>query len=373
MKTTTAIALAAGLMATPAGAAPFTLSDGQLGDIAAAGLRFTVTNRVSDQVGVAPLTDPLLVNPWGLSAAGPAFPLWVANNGTDTSTLYDQTTFAKNPLGVSVPGGPTGTTFVTAPNTSTFPVTNGTATNSTVFAFANQAGQILGWSPLVDPANALVTVDNSARGDIYTGLTLGGSGASARLFAADFGNGLVRVFDSSYAELPSFTDPGLPSGYGPFNVQVLNGQVYVAFAKIGEPGEEAAGQGLGFVSVFDTNGTLVRRLVQHGQLNAPWGLTIAPESFGKFAGALLVGNFGDGKINAYDATTGNFIGHVRDDQNKVEIDGLWALRTGPNGTVIFSAGPDEETHGLLGTITSAASAAAWGAEEHATMAEIRGH
>jgi len=369
MKTATALAVAAGLMATSAFATPYPLTDNQLQRVAA-GIRFDITPKVSDLPGVAPVTDPLLVNPWGLSALSPAFPLWVANNGSNTSTLYDQTTFAKIPLNVSVPGQPTGTTGVNQ-GAGNFLVPN--STEPSLFAFANQAGQILTWAINVNPTTSFVTVNNSARGDSYTGLTLAGSGASAKLYAADFAHGLVRVYDNTYTELPSFTDPGLPKSYGPFNVQALNGKIYVAFAKIGPDGDEVAGQGKGFVSVFDTSGNLITRLVRHGQLDAPWGLTIAPDNFGKFAGALLVGNFGNGHINAYDPQTGQFLGALRDDPKKVAIDGLWALRNGPNGTVIFTAGTEDETHGLLGTITPSSSAAHWGAQEHATMAEMGRH
>jgi uncharacterized protein (TIGR03118 family) len=369
MKTATALAVAAGLMATSAVATPFPLTDSQLQKVAA-GIRFDITPQVSDLPGVAPVTDPLLVNPWGLSALSPVAPLWVANNGTDSSTLYNQATFAKIALNVSVPGLPTGTTAVNQ-GAGNFVVPNSTAPS--LFAFANQTGQILTWALSVNPTTAFVTVDRSARGDSYTGLTLAGAGPAAKLYAADFVHGVVRVFNNTYTELPSFTDPGLPTGYGPFNVQELNGLIYVAFAKVGPTGDEVAGQGRGFVSVFDTSGNLVNRLVQHGQLDAPWGLTIAPPNFGEFANALLVGNFGNGQINAYDPVTGKYLGALRDDPKKLSIDGLWALRSGPNGTVIFSAGIDDETHGLVGTITPASASAAWGAQERATRAEMGPH
>ena len=360
--------VAAGMLASPALSAPIPLTDAQL-DAVAAGLRFTVTNQVADLSGVAPVTDPLLVNPWGLSQA-PGSPLWVANNGTDTSTLYDKDTFAKVALTVSVPGAPTGTTFVGI--TGAFNITSGANTGRTLFAFATEGGQIEGWNPAVDATHAVVAVDESASGAVFKGLTLGMSGTSPRLYATDFAHGVVSIYDAGFNKVGSFTDPNLPPNYAPFNVQNLNGQLYVTFAKR-EPGatDETAGQGLGFVDVFNTDGHLVRRLAQHGQLNAPWGLAIAPATFGKFAGALLVGNFGDGRINAYDPTTGNYIGVLRDDQNRVEIDGLWALRTGPNGTITFSAGPADESHGLLGSIGAAPTT--WAADEMARMTEMRPH
>jgi uncharacterized protein (TIGR03118 family) len=364
-----AIAIAAGMLASPAVSAPVQLTDAQLGAVAA-GIRFTVTNQVADRSGVAPVTDPLLINAWGLSQA-PGGPLWVANNGTDSSTLYNANTFAKLPLEVVVPGAPTGTTFVGL--TNAFNITSGGATGQTLFAFATESGQISGWNPTVDMTHAIVAVDQSASGSVFKGLTLGLDQTSARLFAADFTNGVVSVYDTNFNKIRSFTDPKLPADYAPFNVQNLNGLVYVAFAKR-EPGgaEEVTGRGLGFVDVFDTDGNLLNRLVQHGRLNAPWGLAIAPANFGKFAGALLVGNFGDGRIDAYDPQTGRFIGALRgDDHRRVAIDGLWALRTGPNGTITFSAGPAEETQGLVGSIGP--KLRAWGGDEIASRVAMGPH
>ena len=361
----TSIAL---VLASPAWAAPISLNDAQLASLSA-GAHFTITRQVSDQAGVAPVTDASLVNAWGLSQA-PGGPLWVANNGTDTSTLYDATSFAKIPLTVSVLGGPTGTTFVGI--TNAFNVTSGSATGRSVFAFATESGQISGWNPTVNLTNAVVAVDESSSGAVFKGLTLSNSGATSRLFAADFAHGVVSMYDTSFHKIGSFTDASLPTGYSPFNVQNLNGEIYVTFAKR-EAGsrDETHGQGLGFVEVFDTSGNLLRKLIQHGQLNAPWGLTIAPASFGKFAGALLVGNFGDGHVNAYDPKTGQFLGALRDDEHRVIIDGLWALHTGPNGTITFSAGPAGETHGLVGSI--AVRTAGFEDDEIASMAEMHRH
>jgi uncharacterized protein (TIGR03118 family) len=341
------IALAAGLLGPSAFAAPFQLSDKSL-DAVVAGVRFTVTGQVSDQVALnGHPADPNLVNAWGL-AMGPSTFLWVANNGTDTSTLYDPATFNKVPLVVNVPGAPTGTTFVGIPNAFNLAGPN----TQTLFAFATEGGQIEGWNLNVNLTNAIVKVDQSAAGSVFKGLTEAMSSAGPRLYASDFGNNVVSMYDTNFQKVGSFTDPNLPAGYTPFNVQVLNGLLYVTFAHR-QPGaeDEDHGQGLGFVDVFTPDGQLIRRLVQHGQLNAPWGLAIAPASFGKFAGALLVGNFGDGKINAYDPISGKFLGTLRgDDQNKVAIDGLWALHTGANGTITFSSGPDDENHGLIGSI-----------------------
>jgi uncharacterized protein (TIGR03118 family) len=364
-RSATAVALAAGLMAPAAIAAPVPLNDAQLGAVPA-GIRFSITNQISDQAGVAPVTDPLLVNAWGL-AQGPATALWVANNGTDTSTVYNPATFAKVPLNVNVPGGPTGTTFVGIPGA--FNVSAGGKTGNTLFAFATEGGQIQGWNPTVNLNNTVVAADESASGAVFKGLTLGMNGAQPRLFATNFAGGRVEAFDSTFAKVQSFTDPLLGPLFSPFNAQTLNGELYVAFA-LRLPGQidEFAAPGLGAVDVFNTNGQLVRRLSIGGQLNAPWGLAIAPASFGKFAGALLVGNFGDGKINAYDPHTGQFLGQLDGPRGKVAIDGLWALHTGANGTITFSAGPDDESHGLVGSI--APMATTWGAAEVATLAEM---
>jgi uncharacterized protein (TIGR03118 family) len=360
-----ALAVAAGLLAPPALAGPVALSDAQLGSVPA-GIRFNITTRIADQPGVAPLTDPSLVNPWGLSQ-GPGTFLWVANNGTDTSTVYDPTNFAKAPLTVQAPGAPTGTTFVGVNNA--FNVTEGKNTGSTVFAFATEGGQIEGWSPKVDGTKAIVAVDESKQGSEFKGLTLGFDHGKPRLFAANFGHNVVDVYNAGFTKVKSFTDPFLPPNYSPFDVQALNGQLYVTFAKR-LPGEtdETAGKGLGFVDVFDMDGRLVKRLVSNGKLNAPWGLAIAPQSWGKFAGALLVGNFGDGQINAYDPRTGKFLGRVHDGTGQAGIDGLWALHTGANGSITFSAGPQDESHGLVGSISPAAHM--WGHEEVVSMAEM---
>jgi hypothetical protein len=380
-----AVAVVAGLIAPPA-LAGVPLSDAQL-NAASAGAQFSITNRVSDQSGVAPVTDPNLVNAWGLSQASPASPLWVANNGSNTSTIYTQPDFQKAPLTVNVPNAPTGTTFIGIPDR--FNISQGGKTSNTLFAFATEGGQIEAWSPNVDPQNALVTFDGSDKGSEFKGLTLGMSTRTKfilpdfanrfggvkveqvsrpMLFATDFGRNQVDVFNSKFHEVRSFTDP-FAQGFSPFNVQNLDGQIYVTFAKR-EPGahDETAGPGLGFVDVFDPSGHFLRRLTTGGPLNAPWGLAIAPQSFGKFGGALLVGNFGDGKINAFDRVTGQFLGQVDLNAPDGAIDGLWALRTGPNGTITFSAGPQDESHGLVGSIGPASQM--WGGQEVATMAEM---
>jgi uncharacterized protein (TIGR03118 family) len=322
--------------------------------------RFMQVNQVSDTGGpAAALTDDNAVNSWGL-ALSPTSPLWVANNGTNTATLYaggvGGVPVTKVGLTVTIPGGaPTGQVFNGDANS--FIVTGPNGSGAARFIFDSEEGEITGWSPAAAPTTAIVAA--KVDGAIYKGLALLVTNAGPMLLAADFHNARIDVFDSSFDQvnLPAsaFHDPGLPTGYAPFNVAVLAGSVYVAYAKQdAEAEDETAGPALGFVDRYATDGQLIERIASHGTLNAPWGLAIAPASFGPFAGDLLVGNFGDGRINVFHGT--EFLGQLRDQNNhKITIDGLWALlpgtaSTGGTGTVWFSAGPDEESHGLVGQL-----------------------
>lgn len=364
------LALIAGLYATSALAAPLELSDAQLNHVVA-GENFVVVNKVADMASAgAVTTDPLLVNPWGLSQA-PGGPLWTSNEGTGTSTLYDFTSFAKVPLDVVIPGvggaqgHPTGTTFTNF-DPASFLVTANGVTGHSLFLFDSLDGTISAWSPAVDLTHAITVADLSSTGAVFTGLTIR-NGEAARLYAADFANNRVDMFDSQFHMTGSFTDSSLPAGYAPFNVQTLGNKVYVAYA-LSDGGEEVVGAGLGYVVVFSQGGEKLQTLVANGPLNAPWGLTIAPASFGKFAGALLVGNFGDGKVNAFDAKTGAFLGALDSgDAGPLSIEGLWALRPGPNGSVVFSAGPEDETHGLVGVIRPGWAEGSWATLSHVKL------
>jgi uncharacterized protein (TIGR03118 family) len=231
-------------------------------------------------------------------------------------------------------------------------VTEGGKSGSSEFMFDTESGTILGWAPGVDFADAIVAVDNSPKGSVYKGLGIDTGGR--QIYAADFANNEVQIYDTTFSQTGKFTDTDLPKRFAPFNVTVLGGKVYVSFAKREKHGfDELHGKGLGYVDVFDTSGTLQKRLISNGKLNAPWGMTIAPSGFGKYAGALLVGNFGDGKINAFDASTGDYLGTLKGTDGKaIVIDGLWAVDAGPNSKVTFTAGPDDETHGLLGLISA---------------------
>jgi uncharacterized protein (TIGR03118 family) len=316
---------------------------------------YTVTPLVSDQPGVAAQTDPNLVNAWGLTS-GPTTPWWVSDNGTDKSTLYRGSDGAIQGLVVAVAGGPTGAVF--NPTAGFVLPTGGKA----LFIFDSEDGTVRAWNG-AQGTTAIVVKDRSGEDAIYKGLAIADTAAGPRLYAADFHNARVDVFDGGFGLVPGgFGDPSLPSGYAPFGIQTIGDRVFVTYAKQDADAEdEIAGQSLGFVDVFSTAGDLLGRVAQHGQLNAPWGLALAPSSFGRFAGDLLVGNFGDGQINAYEELPNGHFAHRGELRSAgggpISIDGLWALQfgkagnNGPAGTLFFTAGPDEETHGLFGSIT----------------------
>lgn len=321
---------------------------------------FVVHNLVSDVPGAADRVDPNLVNAWGLTSL-PTSPWWVADNGTDVSTLY-RADGTQVPLVVQVRSAPTG---AAANSGSSFVVGHGARSGPARFLFDTEEGKILGWTPAVLSTNAVVAVDRSNVGAIYKGLAIASTGTADFLYAADFHNGRVDVFDGSFNLVTtpgSFVDPELPHGFAPFGIANIGGQIFVTYAKQdAERRDEIKGQGLGFVDAFDTSGTFLGRVATRGQLNAPWGLARAPAIFGPFGGDLLVGNFGDGKINAYEPQAdGTYkpVGDLRGDNHKpIVIDGLWALAFGKgthaNGrtdTLFFTAGPDNEEHGLFGTI-----------------------
>ena len=309
-------------------------------------------NLVSDIDGVARITDPNLVNPWGL-AFGPATPAWVSDNGTDVSTLYTggvrKSIPVTLPLVVGIPGGaPTGVVFNA---TGGFKV-NGAPAH---FIFDSEAGTITAWNAGTQAVTEATTPDA-----VYKGLAIATTGGTPRLYAANFHTGKIDVFNDSFAPTTvpgGFTDPNLPADFAPFNVQEIAGFLVVSFAQQDpNSSDELHGPGLGYVDVFDTQGHLVRRLISQGALDAPWGLALAPRHFGPFSGDLLVGNFGDGAINAYDPRTGAFRGTLQNkDGNQIKINGLWALRFG-NGVIgtpqslLFTAGIGDEDHGLFGEI-----------------------
>jgi uncharacterized protein (TIGR03118 family) len=353
---------------------------------ARAGNAYRIHRLVSDQAGHAKNVDANLVNAWGL-AAGPQTPWWVNAADHDVSTLYDGTG-AVQPLVVTVSGGPTGIVFNGGSN---FTVSDSggsggggggggggwparSSSGPSLFLFATESGQILGWNPGVPPpspsTHSFVVADRSGVDAKYKGLAIDSIGAGTRLYATDFHNGRVDVFDGSFTLMntsTSFVDPNLPAGYGPFGIQTIGDTVFVTYAKQDADAEdEVAGAGLGFVDAFDLSGTFVSRVASRGALNAPWGLAMAPDGFGRFGGDLLVGNFGDGSIHAFVQTAGGswmpdgvLRLRPRHHHHRVlRIDGLWGIAfgnddaAGPSTTLYFAAGPADETHGLFGSITA---------------------
>ena len=330
-------------------------------------------NLVSDQAGKANMRDPDLVNAWGLAASpgtntSPGSPLWVADNGSDKATLYaagsSPTSVSKVPLTVDVTGAaPTGQVFNSDPNAFTVSDSQGNS-GSSLFLFDTENGTIDGWSPSVGGSSpSMVTEvarDNGANA-VYKGLAVATVQGKSFLYATNFRSGRVEAYDSTFTpvEMPGglFVDPGLPAGYGPFGIAEIMGKLYVTFAKQDATlHDDTPGPGHGFVDVFTNTGAFVRRLVTRGALNSPWGLALAPRSFGRFGGDLLVGNFGNGIINVYNATNGAWLGRLSQRNGlPIQIDGLWGLMFG-NGNaagtnqLIFSAGPSKESHGLLGKI-----------------------
>jgi uncharacterized protein (TIGR03118 family) len=321
---------------------------------------YTVTALVTDGTTAAN-QDANLVNAWGV-AFNPTGYVWVANNGTGTSTLYDGNGVAQS-LVVTLPAGaaPTGIIY----NGSTdFSFTVGAVSAPAVFAFASEGGTLSAWSPSITLTQAYDVVDNGAAGAIYKGLAVAATGSTHRMYAADFGRGEVDVFDATFAPITvagGFVDATLPAGYAPFNVQAFGDKVYVAYAKKGAGPDEVDGAGLGLVDVFDTDGVLVTHLVATGgALDAPWGMAMAPATgFGDFSGKLLVGNFGNGWIEAYDPVTGTHAGTLTDKNGTpLHIDGLWGLAFGngvnaqPTTTLFYAAGPGGEAHGAYGKIVA---------------------
>ncbi len=321
----------------------------------ASAVAFVEHNLVSDLPGEAAVQDANLVNPWGL-AFNASGPFWVANNGSATSTVYGATGHpfpAGSPLVVSVPGAPTGVRFN---DTGAFSVGGKAA----AFLFASEDGTVSGWA---GGSQAQVVIDQSASQAVYKGLALGVDGGIATLYAANFHSGAVDKFGPDFSARGSFTDPTLPAGYAPFDVQNIGGKLYVTFAlQDSAKHDDVAGAGHGFIDEFNPDGSFVRRFASQGALNSPWGMAVVPSGAGPLAGDLLVGNFGDGRINAFNLGTGMLIGPLSDAHNQpIEIPGLWSVAFGNGGlagavdTLFFTAGipgPNGavEDHGLFGSL-----------------------
>jgi uncharacterized protein (TIGR03118 family) len=324
--------------------------------------KYLATNLVSDAAGAAPHQDAHIVNGWGL-AFHPTGYAWVASNGTSTASPYDGNGVAQN-LVVSIPPGAKGAanpTGIVHNPTQDFQVTQNGVTGASEFIVAGEAGTVAGWSQAVNATEAVTVYDIGATGPVYKGLAIGRAAGANYLYAADFQGSKIDVFDRNFVLVTlvgDFRDPGLPAGYAPFGIQVVGDRVYVAYAQRSATGaDEVKGAGLGVVSVFSTSGAFIRQLVQGGALNAPWGMAVAPVNFGSVSNHLLVANFGDGKINAYNTSNGRFEGTLSGaDGTPIVIDGLWGVAFGngsfsqPLNTLFFTAGPSNETHGLFGRI-----------------------
>jgi len=325
---------------------------------AAAANSFTVTPLVSDNGVPGTLPDPDLVNAWGLTSSTTS-PWWVADNGTGKSTLYRIGPLQKVGLTVAVGDDPTGTVFN---STTGFKLKNGSAS---LFLFDSEAGEIHAWNGTAGTTAELEVP--AADGAIFKGLAVAQTSAGPRLFATDFHNRRVDVFDGSWqpVNVPGqFVDKTLPDVYAPFGIQAIGNTVFVTYAKTQpKSGDEVDKGHFGYVDAYDAaTGTLITRVASRGPLNAPWGVAMAPQGFGDLGGDLLVGNFGDGMINAYMPILGGLsyvaLGPLTGaDGSPLLIDGLWALHfgngaaAGPAGTLFFTAGPNDENDGLFGSIT----------------------
>lgn len=324
-------------------------------------------NLVADTAGIADFTDAGAINPWGIAISGTS-PFWVSLNGTGLAVIYGSTGSISTvrvqiPAGAGTASGKPGPITGQIANTSTaFAVGTGRNAN---FLFCTEDGTISGWNPQQDATHAILKVDNSTKGAIYTGCTLGGTTAAPQLYAANLNSGSIDVFDGNFAPVTmpagAFVDSKIPAGFAPFNIWTLGGQLYVMYAKQNAAKNDVTpGAGNGYVDIFDMSGTLVKSLASGGPLNAPWGVAIAPANFGSFSNDVLVGNFGDGKINAFDPQTGASLGALQDPKGApIVLPGLWALIVG-NGraggdtqAVYFTAGTGNEQHGLFGSLQAA--------------------
>jgi uncharacterized protein (TIGR03118 family) len=321
---------------------------------------FVQTNLVSDGFVPAAVTDVDLKNPWGLAYL-PSGPFWVADNGTSKSTAYNGAG-VKQQFNVNIPGGgglPATPTGIVANSSSSFYVGSGDKVGPAKFIFVGEDGGISGWNESVDANNAMLAVDNYLSAS-YKGATIATFMHSPVLYVTDFKNGKVQMYDRNFQLMGrkgAFKDPNLPIGYAPFNVQDIGGAIVVTYAKKGADGVDVPGRGHGVVDIYSTGGALLRRMQRGKFLNSPWGIALAPATFGQFAGDLLIGQFGSGRIAAFHPKNGKFLGYVNDNTGlPIQNNGLWAVSFGNNGaagsanTLFFTAGLNDEADGLFGKI-----------------------
>lgn len=373
LRSRAALSLGAGLLAITVPATVAVAATG--GATSAVRNAFHQTNLISNLSNQgAQVVDPDLQNAWGL-ALSPTSPLWVADNNSGVATLYSVnvggTKAQKVPLTVTLPGGRVSTGDGASPTGQVFNSTNGFVVKSKsgsgpgLFIFSAEAGQISAWNPVADPVvngRSTAQVEFSSRTAVYKGLTIASTRGGTFLYASNFHDGTVDVFNTKFRRVHlrgNFRDPRLPRGYAPFGIQPINGFIYVTYAlQNAAKHDDVAGRGHGFIDIYTTNGFLVKRLVSRGDLNSPWGLAVAPPGFGPFTGRLLVGNFGDGLIHVYGRISGRPFGALLNERGRpIRIDDLWALKvgtaaTGGTRTVLFSAGINDEKDGLVGSINA---------------------
>jgi uncharacterized protein (TIGR03118 family) len=355
----------------------------------AAAQQYQQTNLVSDIQGLAPTPDSHLLNPWGLISS-PTSPWWVSDNNGGVSTLYNGNTGLTVPLVVNIPpivtdpntgkpigqGTPTGVVFSAS---SGFQFDNNGTKSSAIFSFVTEDGTISAWPGAGD---AIQIIDNStnpssAQGAVYKGATIAQNGNAFFLYVTNFRAGRIEIYDTNFKlvtphDADAFRDHKIPRDFAPFNVQEVNGDLYVTYAKQNSSmHDDFDFPGLGFVDKFSPDGKLLQRLEQGPWLNAPWGVALAPANFGFFSNHLLIGNAGSGQIAVYDADSGHFDGMLRDQNgHAIQNQRLWALRfgngagAGPTNTLFFTAGITDEADGLFGTITNVGSSAPEDNSEH---------
>lgn len=323
---------------------------------------FTATTLVSDGAVSAPHTDANLKNAWGIAFNPKGF-VWVADNATSVATLYDghgvpQSLVVSIPTGSNGPANPTGIVFN---GTTDFTVSQGGKSGVAAFVFVGEGGTVAAWSPSVNPTVAVTMFDDGSGGAVYKGLALASNGGANFLYATDFHNSKIDVFDKTFAKVATpgkFQDPALPAGFAPFGIQAIGSKLFVTYAKQNAAmHDNVDGAGLGFIDVFDTAGNLMQRFASAGPLDAPWGVAQAPTNFGQFSGDVLVGNFGDGTINAFDPTSGQFVGTLKLSNGAAFVQsGLWGIAFGnglddqPVNALFFAAGPNDEADGVYGRI-----------------------
>jgi uncharacterized protein (TIGR03118 family) len=323
---------------------------------------FTATALVSDGAVAAAHIDGNLKNPWGIVFNPKGF-VWVADNGTNVATLYDGNGVPQS-LIVAIPSGKNGTaspTGIVFNGTQSFTVTENGKSGLAAFIFAGEGGTITAWAPAVGPTNAFVMYDDGTGGAVYKGLALATMNNANFLYATDFHNNKIDVFNTSFNKVTmpgGFTDPAMPAGFAPFGIQAIGSNLFVTYAmQDAAKHDDVAGAGLGMVDMYDTAGNLKQRFATGSPLNAPWGIAQAPANFGSMSGAILIGNFGDGTINAFNASSGQSMGPLNGPSGGTIVEpGVWGIAFGnnlsnqPSNTLFFAAGPNSEADGVYGRI-----------------------